>query len=131
MTLPDPYSVTPRKRLTDKERLQMFIAHKGICCICDTKIDGVRERWIDEHEIALWLGSLSDEDQARLNGLLNRGPAHETCAKLKTSKEATERARMRSFAEFHHGAKRPRCPMPGGRRSRFKKKMSGEVVPRE
>lgn len=129
MTLPDPYSVTPRKPLTDKQRLQMFLAHNGICCICGNKIDGVRERWIDEHELALWLGSQGDYE--RLNALKNRGPAHERCAKAKTAKEATQRARGRKFAENHFGAKRSKRPMPCGKRSRWKKKMNGDVVLRD
>lgn len=129
--LPDPYSVTPRKRLSDKERLQMFLDHKGICCICQTKIDGVRERWIDEHELALWLGSLSEEDRERFNAPGNRGPAHARCATLKTAKEATDRARGRKAAERHFGAKRPKKIMPGSRAHYQKKKLNGSVVRRD
>jgi 5-methylcytosine-specific restriction protein A len=120
--LPNPYSVTPRKPLTDKQRLEMFLAHKGKCCICGNQIDGVRERWIDEHELALCFDGSND--------LTNRGPAHEACAKTKTAKEATTRAKGRRFSEFHLGAKRSKSPMPCGRRSKWKKKMNGEVVER-
>ena|SRR3990167_11252730 len=121
MTLPDPYSVTRRKPLSSKQRLKMFLEHGGVCCICQTKI--VNEPWFDEHDLALWLGGSND--------LTNRGPAHECCAKAKTGAEATERARGRKFAEHHLGAKRSSRPMPCGKRSRWKKKLSGEVVPRE
>lgn len=129
--LPDPYSVTPRKRLSNKERLQMFIEHDGICCICQSKIDGIRERWIDEHELALWLGSLSDEDRERFNAPSNRGPAHERCATLKTAREATDRARGRKASERLFGAKRPKKIMPGSRRSPWKQKASGEWIRRD
>jgi 5-methylcytosine-specific restriction protein A len=111
--LPNPYSVNPRKRLTDKQRLEMFLAHGGKCCLCGNQIDGVRERWIDEHELALWVGGGNEME--------NRGPAHETCAKSKTSKEATQRAKGRRFAEFHLGAKRSLTPMPGGKNSKWKR----------
>jgi len=97
------------------------LAAGGICCICGHRIDGVREMW-DEHVNPLWRDGSNDAS--------NRAPAHFNCAKVKTAKEATERAKGRSFAEFHLGAKRSRSPMPGGRRSKWKKKMSGEVVPR-
>jgi 5-methylcytosine-specific restriction protein A len=128
--LPSPYSVTPRKPLTPKQRLQMFLDHNGICCLCGHKIDGVRERWIDEHELALWLGSLSEEDRERLNATSNRGPAHERCATIKTAKEATDRARGRKAAERHFGAKRPKKVMQGSRRSPWKKKLNGPAVRR-
>ena len=111
--LPTPYTVTPRKPLTAKQRLQQFIDHKGRCCLCGATIDGVRERWIDEHELSLWLEGG--------NELENRGVAHERCAKVKTSKEATQRARGRNFAERHLGAKRSSKPLPGGKNSPWKK----------
>lgn len=116
----DPYYVEPRKPLTPKQRLELFIRHKGICCICGGKIDGVREMW-DEHVNPLWL----DGD----NKAENRAPAHAKCARQKTAAEATDRAKVRSIAEKHFGAHRPKTkPMPGSRRSKWKRKMSGEVV---
>ena len=117
----NPYAVTSRKPLTAKQRLQLFIAEGGTCCICGGQIDGVREAW-DEHIDPLWLTG----DNARAN----RGVAHERCARVKTSGEATTRAKVRSVAERHFGAKRPARPMPGSRRSAWKKKVNGEVIRR-
>lgn len=118
----DPYAVTPRKRLTNKQRMELFLRHKGICCLCGLKIDGVREMW-DEHINPLWLNGDNSAE--------NRGPAHVKCARAKTAEEATERADGRAVAEQHFGAKRAKTkPMPCGRRSKFKKKMNGEVVER-
>lgn len=122
MNLPSPYSVTKRRPLTNRQRLQMFLDAGGICCICGHKIDGVREMW-DEHVIALADGGS--------NAMSNRGPAHERCTRPKTAKEATERARGRSFAERHYGAARPKRPMPGSRLSKWKRKLNGEVVLRD
>ena len=113
----NPYSVTPRKPLTPKQRLQSFIDAGGKCCICGGKIDAVKERWIDEHEIPLSLDGTNDKS--------NRGPAHERCAKVKTAKEAGERAKGRSAAERHMGAKRSKMRNP-----RWKKKVNGQVVER-
>ena len=118
----DPYSVTPRKPLTDAQRLQMFIRHQGICCLCGLKIDGVKQMW-DEHINPLWL---SGDNEAE-----NRAPAHVKCAREKTKLEATERAKGRDVAEYHFGAKRPKTrPMPCGRRSKHKRKMNGKTVER-
>ncbi len=111
----DPYHVTPRRPLTAKQRLKLFIAHDGKCCVCGGKI-GVHEKWIDEHKLPLWLGGTNDES--------NRAPAHVSCAREKTDKEATERAKGRSVAEKHYGAKKSKRPMPGSRASGWKKTFS-------
>lgn len=121
MTLHDPYFVEPRKPLTSKQRLKLFLERKGVCCICGHKIETLKP-WIDEHIIPLWLGGTNDWS--------NRGVAHELCARAKTSIEATERASIRRKAERHFGAYTAKRPMPCGRKSKWKKKLSGEVVPR-
>ena len=117
----DPYAVEPRKPLTAKQKLQMFIKAKGRCCICGGQINGVHEAW-DEHVNPLWL--------AGDNSAPNRAPAHAKCARAKTSVEAKERADIRRKAEKHFGAHRSSNPMPCGRKSKWKKKMDGSVVPR-
>jgi 5-methylcytosine-specific restriction protein A len=99
MSLPDPYGVTKRRPLTPKQKLKMFLDAGGICCICSQRIDGVREAW-DEHVDPLWLSGTNDME--------NRKPAHERCARVKTAKEATDRAKVQRVAERHFGAKRPK-----------------------
>lgn len=114
----DPYAVERRKPLTPKQRLKLFVEHEGRCCICHNKIDGVHEMW-DEHINPLWL--------AGDNSASNRAPAHERCAREKTAREAKTRSKGRKVAEKHAGAHRPKGPpMPGSRRSRYKKKMNGK-----
>lgn len=68
-------SATKRKPLSDKQRLKMFEAHKGICCICTRKI--TTPKWTDEHIIPLAQGGSND--------MSNRGPAHNECAAAKTN----------------------------------------------
>lgn len=97
--LPDPYSVVPRKPLSSRQRLQMFLDAGGLCAICGGRIDGVREVW-DEHMTPLWLGGSNEE--------WNRKPVHARCARTKTAKEATDRAKVRRVAEKHYGASRPK-----------------------
>lgn len=122
MDYPEPhdvYAVEPRKPLTRKQKLQMFIAADGMCCLCGFPINGVKEAW-DEHINPLWLNGD--------NSAPNRAPAHEKCAKAKTAGESTDRAKIRSTAEKHFGAKESKSrPMLGSKRSNFKKKMNGKV----
>ena len=61
----------------------------------------------------------------------NRKPVHAKCARTKTSKEATDRSRGYKFAENHLGAKRSNKPMPGGRRSEWKKTFARGWVKRD
>lgn len=119
----NPYKVETRKQLTPKQRLRLFIERDGICWRCKTLIDGVHEKWIDEHVDPLWLNGL--------NCWSNRDITHERCAREKTAEEATVRSKVRSVAEFHYGAKQSIRPMPCGRRSRWKRKMDGTVVLRD
>lgn len=118
----NPYSVEQRRPLTPKQRLKLWLERGGICCVCGLKIETMKA-WIDEHILPLWLGGD--------NSWENRGVAHVGCAHKKTAKEATERAKGQRIAEKHFGAKKSANPMPCGRRSPFKKKFNGQVVPRE
>jgi len=118
----NPYHVTPRNKLTPKQKLKMFVEHDGKCCICGHKINAVREAW-DEHVDPLWRNGTND--------MGNRAPAHEKCARQKTSEEADERAKGQRVAEKHFGAKETKGPpIPGSKRSGWKRKMNGELVRR-
>lgn len=117
----DPYSVYLRKPLTAKQKMQIFLEHKGKCCVCGEKIDGVRDSW-DEHVNPLWLSGD--------NSASNRAPAHERCARAKTSGEATQRAKGRAVAEKHFGA-RPKSKWGGCRGSKWRKRMDGTVERRD
>lgn len=120
----DPYRVEKRKPLTDKQRLQLFIEHDGMCCICGGKIK-VGEAWIDEHIRPLWLDGTNEIET-------NRAPAHIKCASKKTHEdEAPQRAKVRRVAQKHFGARRSKTPMPGSKASGWKKKMNGTVERRK
>lgn len=120
MTRPhDPYAVEPRKPLSEKQKLRMFIDAGGICCVCGGKINGVLDAW-DEHVNPLWLNGD--------NSAPNRAPAHEKCARTKSAAESTVRAKVRSVAEKHFGAKPKKSrPMVGSKSSGWKKKIDGRV----
>lgn len=125
MTTPhDPYAVEKRKALSPKQRMQLFVDRGGVCCVCKGKIH-VAEKWIVEH--------LDPLSRTGTNDLSNLDVAHEKCARSKTSKEATERSKIRSVATKHFGAgkKRKGAPMPGSRDSKWKRRLDGTVVRRD
>jgi hypothetical protein len=97
--------MTPRRKLTPHRRLQVWERTAGICVICHRKIDGVREHW-------------------------NMGPAHETCASIKTQDDHRRAAKAKRQKIHHIGAHTPRRPLPFGKASAWKKTLSGRIIPR-
>lgn len=88
-----------RKRLSRLARSRIF--GDGNCCLCGIKIDAGRgDKWIVEHIKPLWLGGADDES--------NMGPAHEHCARQKTSAEAPVKAKSDRVRANHLGIKKPR-----------------------
>lgn len=113
---------TVRRKLTPHRRLQAWERTGGVCVLCNRKIDGVRERWIVEHIRALELGGEDD--------LSNMGPAHEACALLKTGDDHRRAAQAKRQKIRHIGAEATRRPLPFGKNSPWKRKVSGRIVPR-
>ena len=131
MALPhNMFDVAERKTLTPQQRAKMFLAHKGICVVCDVKIYPERgEKWIDEHIIRLadWGDRPGDP-----NGPDNRGPAHDHCARDKTAKEARTVGKLRRQGLKHMGVKKERRGQgfQTNRDGRWKAKIGGGVVRR-
>lgn len=113
-----------RRSISATRRLRIFEAAGGKCHICGQKIQGLYERWDVEHIIPLALGG-EDEDR-------NMAPAHVACHSQKTREEAPRIAKSRRMRQRSAGIPRTvRRPIPGSRRSKFKRKISGEVVKRD
>lgn len=109
-----------RARLSTRDRLRIFEAHHGKCHLCSLKIQ-IGQKWDVSHPIALELGGADDDS--------NRAPAHTECHRAHTAMNDIPRiAKSRNVRARHVGAHVSRHPMPCGRRSKFKKKISGEVV---
>ena len=110
-----------RRRLTNLQRLAIFDQHAGRCHLCGDKIT-VRDRWDLDHKVPLALGG---EDE-----LANLAPAHDRCHRIKTATvdvpAIAKSARVRSA---HVGAK-VKGSWGAGRRTKWKRKINGETVPR-
>lgn len=94
---------TKRRAMTPARRLRIFEAHKGICVLCNNRIDGVREPWIVEHLTCLGLGG-ADEDK-------NCGPAHETCRRDKDKLDVAAIAKAKRIKQRHVGIKAKTQPI--------------------
>lgn len=112
---------TKRLRLSNRARLAAWESHGGICVVCQHKILA-GEAWIVEHVRAL---ELAGEDVPE-----NRAAAHARCGREKTKDDHHRAAKAKRQKLKHIGGWRSRSPLPCGRGSKLKKKITGEVVPR-
>ncbi len=112
--------MTTRRRMTKAQRLDLLHAHGGLCHICGGTINLAREAMEVEHVIPLAIGGKDD--------LTNMQPAHVTCHRAKTSREATMIAKVKRVAKKHAGKFRPpRRIVPGSKASPWKKRLDGTV----
>jgi len=116
------YGLEERRVLSPRDRLSLFERHRGVCCLCGLKIM-VGDKWIVEHIIALELGGGNADD--------NLGPAHDHCAREKTKEDHARGAKLKRVRQKHLGIRKEGRPMPGSRRSPWKKKLDGTVVRRD
>ncbi len=98
-------------------KLRVFQRFGGTCQICFTKIVSGPEF---DHRIALVNGGANSES--------NLVPLHPRCHDHKSRADVATKSADRKTQLHHYGIKQSRNPMPGSRRSKFKKKMNGEVV---
>ena len=116
------------KRNSTRDRRACFDARKIMgdggkiylqCHVCKMCIHPAREAWEADHVTPHALGGTF---------VL---PICIPCHKKKTKKDVTAIAKTKRVSDRHYGIKRSANPMPGSKRSKFKKKMSGEVVLRD
>lgn len=113
--------MTNRRRRSSKEREAICIARGWTCHICGGVIHPGREKWELDHVIPLASGG-SDDDA-------NISPAHAKCHLGKTCRDIPVIAKGERVRAKHMGLQIKR-PFPGGRKSKWKRKISGEVVER-
>jgi 5-methylcytosine-specific restriction endonuclease McrA len=110
-------STTKRKPLTPTQRLAMFEKHGGKCCVCGNLIRS-GAAWIDEHITPLGLGGSNDDS--------NRGPAHVTCAGIKTEADMERINKAKAQKKAALGIKAPTkkiesAPFPKSEKVRVKR----------
>ena len=109
-----------RVRITAKTRADIFLRHEGMCHLCSMKVLPGQE-WDVSHEQPLEAGGRDDES----NWLV----AHRKCHRVHTSTvDMPMIAKVKRIHQNHIGASQSKSPLPGGRFSKWKKKMDGTVV---
>jgi 5-methylcytosine-specific restriction protein A len=98
-------------------KLRIFKRFGGTCQICFSKIISGPEY---DHRVALV--------NAGENRETNIVPLHGKCHSLKSKTDMAIKSADRKTQLHHYGIKQSRNPMPGSRRSKFKKRLNGEVV---
>jgi 5-methylcytosine-specific restriction endonuclease McrA len=107
------------------KRRHPIIASRWVmyCHICDHMIEPMLDTWEAEHVVPHALGGSDDPENVR--------PCCVPCHRAKTRNDVTAIAKGKRVADRLYGIKRSRTPMAGGKRSKWKKRMDGTVVPRE
>lgn len=111
-----------RRRISTRERVDIFNRNGGICHLCSLRIDAGQE-WDVSHDTPLEMGGSDEGD--------NLKPAHRRCHRHHTATVDVPVIRKTQRKEAKHlGAKTTSRPLPGGRHSKWKRTLSGKVVPR-
>ena len=97
---------------------RIFLRASKVCHISCREIRP-GETWQVEHIIPLWKGGENRET--------NMAPALTKPHKMKTAREALERAEERVKRQKTYGMKNPKRPMPGSKLSGLRKKLNGQV----
>jgi hypothetical protein len=109
---------TKRGGLSTRRKLKIWERESGKCAICSAKL--MAGQFIYEHMRALELGWTDTDENIRLTCL--------TCAKEKTKKDHQITAKAKSQKSSYLGLKTVKAPLPCGKKSKWKKKLNGQVV---
>lgn len=118
-SVPEWIGATPDVAIPKRVKLRVFERHNGICHISGRKITAA-DVWDCDHIVALCNGG---EHRER-----NLAPALRDKHRAKTAEDVAVKSKTARVRNKHLGIRGKGRPMPGSRASRFKKKLSGEVV---
>lgn len=121
-TPPEWIGKTPDSAIPPRVRLRVFEAHGGVCHLTGQKI-WPGDEWDCDHIQALCNGGEHRES--------NLAPALRPAHRAKTAEDVKLRAKADRVRKKHLGIHQSRTPLNCGRKSRFKKKLNGQVVLRE
>ena len=120
-SVPEWIGTTPDTPVPPRVKLRVFEAHGGKCHLTGRKIVP-GDKWELDHRVALANGGKHRES--------NLAPALSEAHRKKTATDVAQKAKDDRVRKKHLGIHQSRSVIPGSKRSRFKKKISGEVVPR-
>jgi 5-methylcytosine-specific restriction endonuclease McrA len=112
---------TKRGNLSAKRKLAIWEREKGMCMVCGVKL--MTGKFIFEHVRALELGGADTDDNIRLTC--------KGCATEKTKQDHSMAAKAKRQKRAVLGMKTSKSPLPGGKNSKWKKKLDGTVVKRD
>ena len=121
-SVPEWIGKTDDAKIPARVRLRVFERHGGICGLTGRKIT-VSDQWDCDHIVALINGGEHRES--------NLQPALRAAHRKKTAEDVAIKAKDASVRKKHLGLHVSNNPLPGGRRSKFKKKIGGGVVLRD
>ena len=108
--------------IPDRVRIRVFLRCSGRCAGC-TRILGAGLDWQCDHKIPLINSGGHRESNLQILCV--------DCHKQKTGADVAVKAKAYAIQKRHLGLKKPKGrPMPGTKRSGWKRKISGEVVRR-
>lgn len=119
---PRPISTKIRRACFDYWKREVFGRVVLECRMCGFLMDPVRDVWEADHELVRAHGNPDEPPNVR--------PLCKLCHLEKTKGDVKAIAKGKRGRDKHFGIKRSSKPMPHGRHSRTKRKLSGEVVPR-
>ena len=117
---PEWIGKTDDSAIPPRVRLRIFEHHSGHCFLTG-RIIRAGEQWDLDHRVALVNGGQHRES--------NLVPVLTVHHRLKTKKDVAEKSMVARKRKKHLGIRKP-SRFPGAKTSRWKKKISGEVVER-
>jgi 5-methylcytosine-specific restriction endonuclease McrA len=112
---------TKRGSISRQRKLAIWEREHGRCMVCTIKL--MPGQFIFEHVRPLALGGADADDNIRLTC--------KGCASEKTKADMAQITKAKRQKAAHLGLKQSKSPLPGGRNSKWKKKLDGTVVRRE
>ena len=122
-SVPEWIPASDDSAIPDRVRLRVYLKYGGRCqCGCNRQIR-VGESWDCDHDKALVNGG--EHREGNLRPLLTEHHRN------KTKEDVAEKALVSRKQKKHLGIKKAKgTPMPGTKRSRWKRRMDGTIVPR-
>lgn len=109
-----------RHRLSTSARMALLTRKNHICHLCGGIVQDT-DAWDVSHVTPLEMGGADDET--------NWDVAHRKCHRTHTATvDAPMIAKAKRREARHLGARKSSRPLPGGRQSKWKKRMDGSVV---